>query len=282
MQKVFVGGHPMAYTRMGRGEPVLLVHGILAHSFVWRDLLPRLAERYEVLAVDLLGCGDSTMPMNLSLSLKAQADYLAELILWLGLGKVHFVGHEVGGAIGQVLAVRHPKTVRSLNLVNSVASDLWPVFPLNSLRTPFLRHAILSLLDAGLSSWLVRRSLSHLEKVTSELMDEFHRPLQTLVGRRALLHFASCLDHRDLVALEPELRRLTLPVNIVWATHDRCLPPATPERLAAIFPGSTLRRIDGAGHLVSIDEPARLAEVLEEGFRASAPTRSRAPVAPAP
>ena len=269
MQKVFVGGHPMAYNRKGRGEPVLLVHGILAHSFIWRDVVPRLAERHDVLTVDLLGCGDSTMPMSLSLSLKAQADYLAELIHWLGLGRVHFVGHEVGGAIGQVLAVRHAKTVRSLTLVNSVAGDLWPAFPLNALKTPFLRHVILSLLDAGLSSWLVRRALSHREKVTEQLMNEYHRPLQTLTGRQALLHFARSLEAGDLVAIEPELRKLAIPVNVVWGTGERYLPAATPERLVATFPGCKLRKIEGAGHLVPIDEPAKLAEALLEGFTAA-------------
>jgi pimeloyl-ACP methyl ester carboxylesterase len=266
MQKVFVGGHPMAYHREGRGEPVLLVHGILAHSFIWREVVPKLAERHDVLTVDLLGCGDSTMPMSLSLSLKAQADYLAELIQWLGLGKVHFVGHEVGGAIGQVLAVRHPKTVRSLTLVNSVAGDLWPVFPINALRTPFLRQLILSLLDAGLSGWLVRRALSHREKLTEPLMNEYHRPLQTITGRRALLHFASCLESADLVAVEPELKKLAIPVNVIWGTGERYLPPATPERLVATFPGCKRLDIEGAGHLVPIDEPARLADALLQGF----------------
>jgi len=271
MQKVFVGGHPMAYSRTGRGEPVLLVHGILAHSFIWREVVPKLAERHDVVAVDLLGCGDSTMPLNLSLSLKAQADYIAELVQWMGLGRVHFVGHEVGGAIGQVLAVRHPKTLRSLTLVNSVAGDLWPVFPINALRTPMLRQFVLSLLDAGLSGWLVRRALSHREKVTEPLMNEYHRPLQTLTGRRALLHFARCLEAGDLTAVEPELRKLSVPVSVVWGTADRYLPPATPERLVGTFPGSTLRRIVGAGHLVPIDEPAKLAEALLEGFPRDAP-----------
>jgi pimeloyl-ACP methyl ester carboxylesterase len=269
MQKVFVGGHPMAYHRKGRGEPVLLVHGILAHSFIWHEVQPALAERHDVVAVDLLGCGDSTMQLSLSLSLKAQADHLAELIQWLGLGKVHLVGHEVGGAIAQVLAATHPKVVRSLSLVNSVAGDLWPSFPVSALKTPFLRQLVLSALDAGLSSWLVRRALSHREKVTEELMNEYHRPLQTITGRRALLHFASCLEAGDLVALEPELRKCAQPVNLVWGTADRYLAPGTPDRLVATFPGARLRRIEGAGHLVPIDEPAKLSAALLEGFAAA-------------
>jgi pimeloyl-ACP methyl ester carboxylesterase len=266
MKKVFVAGHPMAYHRTGRGEPVLLVHGILAHSFIWRDVIPRLAERYEVVAVDLLGCGDSTMPMRLSLSLKAQADYLAELVAWLGLGKVHFVGHEVGGGIGQSMAVRHPKALRSLTLVNSVAQNLWPTWPITGLRVPFLRYLILSSLDAGLFEWTIRRSLVHREKVTDELMMEFYRPLQTLIGRRTLLHFASCLSSADLTGIELELKKLPIPVNVVWGEGDRILSSSTPDALRALFPASTLHRIGSAGHLVPIDEPAKLAEILVDAL----------------
>lgn len=264
MSKLFVAGHPMAYHRAGRGEPVLLVHGILAHSFIWRDVIPLLAERHDTVAVDLLGCGDSTMPLKLSLSVKAQADYLAELVQWLGLGPVHFVGHGVGGAIGQVMAVRHPKSVRSLSLVNSVAGGLWPVRPLTTLQTPVLRQLFLSALDAGLSGWLVRRALVHKERATPELMAEFHRPLQTIAGRQALLHFASCLDGADLTAIAPQLAKLTIPVNVLWGAADRFLPAETPDRLHAGIPGSQLRRIEGAGHLVPIDAPEQLAGMLAE------------------
>ncbi len=264
MKKVFVAGHPMAYHRTGRGEPVLLVHGILAHSFIWRDVIPKLAERHEVIAVDLLGCGDSTMPMRLSLSLKAQADYLAELVQWLGLGKVHFVGHEVGGGIGQAMAIRHPKALRSLTLVNSVAQNLWPTWPITGLRLPFLRYLVLSTLDAGLFEWAVRRALVHREKVTDDLMMEFYRPLQTLIGRRTLLHFANCLSSSDLTRIELDLKSLSIPVNVIWGAGDRYLPPATPDALRALFPGCTFRKLEGAGHLVPIDEPVKLAETLVE------------------
>lgn len=267
MQKLFVAGHPMAYHRTGSGEPVLLVHGILAHSFIWRDVIPALAQRHEVVAVDLLGCGDSTMPMNLSLCLNAQADYLAELVQWLGLGKVHFVGHEVGGGIGQALAVRHPKTLRSLTLVNSISPGLWPVWPISGLQLPFLRHLVLSTLDAGLFDRYVRRALFHREKYSDPLMMEFYRPLQTLVGRRALLHFARCLQNGELLALEPELGKVTIPVNVIWGAADRHLPAATPERQLAHFPRATLHRMETAGHLVPIDEPEKLAETLARALR---------------
>ncbi|MGB8933273.1 MAG: alpha/beta hydrolase [Anaeromyxobacteraceae bacterium] len=264
-QKVFVAGHPMAYFRTGRGETVLLVHGTLTNSVIWREVAPLLAARRQVVVVDLLGCGESTNPMRLSLSAKAQADYLAELVQWLGIGPVHFVGHEVGGAIGQVLAVRHPKILRSLTLVNSVAGELWPVRPITGLRLPIARQLLLSMCDAGLGDWFVRSALYHREKATPALMRALRSPLQTLPGRRAAIHFARDLDSAELTSIAPDLSRLSIPVQVVWGDADRYLPRATPERLLASFPGAKLHRIQTAGHLVPIDEPERLAEILLDG-----------------
>jgi pimeloyl-ACP methyl ester carboxylesterase len=264
-QKVFVAGHPMAYNRTGRGETVLLVHGTLTSSVIWREVVPHLAGRRQVVVVDLLGCGDSTNPTRLSLSAKAQADYLAELVQWLGIGPVHLVGHEVGGAVGQVLAVRHPKLLRSLTLVNSVAGELWPVRPITALRVPIARQLFLSMCDAGFGDWLVRSALFHRERATPALMRALRDPLQTLTGRRAAVHFARCLDSSDLTSIASDVGRLTLPVTIVWGSADRYLPRETPERLLASFPGARLHRIETAGHLVPIDEPERLAQILLDG-----------------
>jgi pimeloyl-ACP methyl ester carboxylesterase len=266
-QKVFVAGHPMAYHRSGRGETVLLVHGTLTHSVIWKELIPALSERRQVVVVDLLGCGDSPNPHRLSLSAKAQAEYLAELVQWLGIGPVHVVGHEVGGAVGQLLAVRHPKVVRSLTLVSSVAGDLWPVWPITALRMPIVRQLFLSLCDTAIGEWLVRSALYHRERATPDLVGAFRNPLQTLAGRRAAIHFARCLDSAELTSIAPELGRLDVPIKIIWGAADRYLPAETPARLQATFPGATLHRIETAGHLVPIDEPERLAEILLDGAR---------------
>jgi len=49
----------MAYHRQGAGETLLLVHGITTYSFIWRNIMPLLSRNYDVIAVDLIGCGDS-------------------------------------------------------------------------------------------------------------------------------------------------------------------------------------------------------------------------------
>src|SRR5512139_1329348 len=131
-----LGGHDHAYRREGAGAPALLVHGITTHSVLWRDVLPELAAGHDVVAPDLLGCGASEKPLDVSYGLAAHAERMAALVEALGLGPVHFVGHDLGGGIGQILAVRRPDLVRTLTLVNPVGYDYLPVQPITALRTP--------------------------------------------------------------------------------------------------------------------------------------------------
>ena len=118
-----VSGYKLAYHMAGRGEPLLLVHGITTYSFIWRKIIPRLQDNYTVIAVDLLGCGASDKPMDIEYSIINHARLLQDFIKQLGFNNVHFVGHDIGGGIGQRFAVDYPELLTELTLINSVGSD---------------------------------------------------------------------------------------------------------------------------------------------------------------
>lgn len=260
-----VEGGRLAYRRSGAGDVVLLVHGITTYSFIWRRVMPLLvAAGYDVIAVDLLGCGDSDKPLDLSYSLTAHAGYLEAFLAALGVGKVHFVGHDLGGGIAQIFAVRHPERLHSLALVNAVAHDFWPVQPIVAMRTPIIRQIMMAAVDAGALKLIVKRGLFHKERLAPELMELFMKPLRTSEGRKAFLHFAQCLDNRDLVDIAPELRRLALPVLIVRGDADVYLNSGIAERLHAEIPGSRLERIATGGHFIQEDEPDQLARLIAD------------------
>ncbi|MCU4163532.1 alpha/beta fold hydrolase [Carboxylicivirga caseinilyticus] len=85
----------IAYHRFGKGEPVLFIHGITTYSFIWRNIVPFFAENYDVIAVDLAGCGESSKNIDDSYSLKNHAGMLLKLIDHLDLHNVHLVCHDV-------------------------------------------------------------------------------------------------------------------------------------------------------------------------------------------
>lgn len=265
VQHVQVGAHRLAFRRAGAGEPVLLVHGITTYSFLWEGVLQRLAAtgRHDVVAVDLLGCGDSDKPLDASYSIKAHAELLGRFADALGLGRLHLVGHDLGGGVAQIMAVRQAERLRSLALVNSVGYDFWPVQPIIALRTPVVREILMAALDAGAFAMLVRRGLFHKDLATPELMARYHRPLRTAEGRKAFVHFARCLDNANLMEIAPALRELRLPTLVAWGLADVYLTAAIGERLAADIPGARLERLPEAGHFGPIDAPERLAALLE-------------------
>jgi len=250
-----VAGHKLAYTRQGQGETVLLVHGITTYSFIWRKMIPVLAEKYDVIAVDLLGCGASDMPLDVSYAIKDHAKMLREFVSSLGVEKFHFVGEDLGGGMGQIFAVNHPEMLHSLTLINSVAYDFWPVQPITVMRTPIIRHFMMSAFDLGAFRMLVRKGIYHKEVVTDELMALFNVPMQSPEGRKAFLHFAKCLDNHNLMDIEADLRKLALPVLILRGDADIYLTASIAEKLHAEIPGSELQRISTGGHFIQEDEP---------------------------
>ncbi|MFC1769463.1 alpha/beta fold hydrolase, partial [Nitrospirota bacterium] len=106
-----VGEHNIAYRRTGTGEPMLLVHGITTYSFIWRNLMPAWAENFDVIAVDMLGCGESDKPTGVDYSISAQADLLFEFMDSLGIKRFHLVAHDIGGGVAQIMSVRRPDSV---------------------------------------------------------------------------------------------------------------------------------------------------------------------------
>ncbi|NOY68231.1 MAG: alpha/beta hydrolase [Deltaproteobacteria bacterium] len=270
LEKCEVTGGRMAFWRSGSGEPVLLVHGITTYSFIWRRITPCFGRDYDVIAVDLLGCGDSDMPPDADYSLSKHAERLHELVLALDLKKFHFVGHDLGGGIGQIFAVRWPEMLFDLTLINTVAHDFWPVQPITAMRTPIVRLLLMATMDRGLLKSVVRQGLFHKENQTPELMALFSRPFKEKAGRRAFLRFAGCLDNQDLVVIENDLKKPGPPVMVVRGDADRYLSATIAEKLARDIPGCRLERIATAGHYLQEDEPDLLSSLLLDFFQSHA------------
>ncbi len=262
-QKIRIQGHDLAYRRQGLGSPLLLVHGITTYSFIWRNLLPELARNHDVVAVDLLGCGDSDMPLDQSYSIAAHVERLEAFTQALGLGPFGFVGHDIGGGIAQRFAVKHPDRLTHAVVMNGVAFDYWPVQPIITMRTPIIRQLAMAALDLGAFKLIVQRGVFHKERVTPELMSLFWKPMLTRLGRKAFLHFAESLDNHDLTDITAELRQTRIPFLILRGTEDVYLSAEIAHRLHQEIPGSRLVEIPEAGHFFQEDQPQRLVNELE-------------------
>ena len=262
-----IDGFNIAYHRQGAGEPMLLVHGISTYSFIWRNLIPSLSSHFDVIAIDLLGCGDSDKPAGVDYSISAQADMIHKFLNNLGIGKVHLVTHDIGGGVGQIMAVKYSDKLRSLVLINTVAYDYWPVQPIITMRIPIIRQIAMSLMDLGILKALVRRGTYYKERVTDELMELFWKPLKTREGRQGFLQLARSLNNMDLMRIAGDLRNMQMPVLIVRGDDDAYLGPEICEKLHDEIKNSRLVRIQNGGHFIQEDKPELLASLILKFIR---------------
>jgi pimeloyl-ACP methyl ester carboxylesterase len=119
-------GATLNYAESGRGEPLLLIHGLGSSGADWALQLPVLENRFRTIVPDLPGCGRSPAPAVYSI--EGFADALWALLDHLGVPRVNIVGFSMGGAVALEMAVRRPAAVTRLGLINSLATyrlDVW-------------------------------------------------------------------------------------------------------------------------------------------------------------
>jgi len=114
-------GHQVAYRVAGEGQTLILLHGIAGDSRTWLEPMRRLADRYRLVAPDLLGHGDSDKPVG-DYSLGAHACVVRDLLQALGIVRATLVGHSLGGGIALQLTYQFPDLCERMVLVASGGS----------------------------------------------------------------------------------------------------------------------------------------------------------------
>lgn len=150
MASVTVLDSHMAYTEAGTGSvPVVFLHGNPTSSYLWRNVIPRVAGRARCLAPDLIGMGASGRP-EIAYRFTDHVRYLDAWFEALGLGDVVIVGHDWGGALGMDWAARHPGRARGIAVIETFLRPLrWADYPpegeklFRMYRSPEGEHAIL-------------------------------------------------------------------------------------------------------------------------------------------
>jgi pimeloyl-ACP methyl ester carboxylesterase len=259
---VEVEGINFSYYREGKGEVMLLLHGITTNSFIWKEMIPHFSSAYDVIVPDLLGCGKSSKRLDVDYSIKNQAELMAKLVKTLGLSKVHLVCHDIGGGIGQIMAVRHPEILHDLCLLNSVGYDFWPVQPISTMRTPILRQIAMATLDMGTLRLIVKSGLYHKEKLTPEIFALFEDQMENKANRKSFLKLAKDLNNNDLLEIEQEIGKLNLDVLIIRGETDVYLSKAIAMKLHKNIQNSRLELIETAGHFAQIDEPEKISKLI--------------------
>ena len=218
----------IAYLERGAGRPALFLHGYPMNGFQWRGAIEDLAADARCVAPDLMGLGYSEVAAGEDVSFAAQARMLATFLDGLGIDRVDLVGSDSGGGISQVFAASYPARVRSLTLLNCEVHDTWP----NAMAKNFFELVKSRAIVQGFRMMLQDQNAAQAQlngiyedvgtMATPDVVKIYFEPLVASDGRAELAcRFAELEANRpQLLALAPQLRKLTAPAQVIWGDAD--------------------------------------------------------------
>lgn len=274
-------GHRVSYRTAGDGGPVvLLIHGIVGSAAQWDQVVPLLAERYTVVAPDLLGHGQSDKPRG-DYSLGAYAASVRDLLLALGHRRATVVGHSLGGGVAMQFAYEYPPFAERLVLVSSggLGREVHPLLraatlPGSELVLPLIAHQRLHGLGGALVGMLDRlglrtgTDLAEMARGYGSLADAGARQAFIYTLRAVLDVTGQRVNATDRLYLA-EL----LPSLIIWGRRDPLIPVEHATVAHRGLPGSRLEVFDDAGHFPQLHEPVRFGQTLIDFIETTEPTQ---------
>jgi pimeloyl-ACP methyl ester carboxylesterase len=266
-------GCQLAYHVYGSGPPVLFIQGVGVHGRGWAPQIEELRSRFTCVCFDNRGMGESqpaARPISVA-QMAADALALMDHERW---ASAHVVGHSLGGPIALQLALAHPKRVRSLALLCTVARGAdatrlsWQMLSIG-IRSrigprPSRRQAFMEIVMPPGSV-----AESERDRLASELAELFghdlaDQPAISMQQLRALHRFDRTADLSRLAAI---------PTLVVSAGHDPIAPPRFGRGLAAAIQGASFVEFDDAAHGLPIQHAARVNALLGEHFAAAESSR---------
>ncbi len=257
-------GHVWHVQETGRGPALILLHGAGGATQSWRGLLPLLAARFRVIAVDLPGQGFTRRGARSRCGLDPMAADIAALAAQEGWDPAALIGHSAGGAIALRMALDHPDPIPVIGLnaalgnFRGVAGWLFPVMAkvlaLNPLTAPMvaatMRRASVERLLTGTGS---RPDAEMIRLYTALASDRAH--VDGTLAMMAQWRLDGLLDRLD---------RIAGPVTLIAGVADLAVPPEVSREAAARLPHGRFVEVAGLGHLMHEEAPDRIAALIVE------------------
>lgn len=242
-----------AWFEVGRGEPLILIHGLADDHRAWRQALPGLMLRHRVLMYDLRGHGGTSLGRPEGTLTQLGSD-LASLMKSIGVDRADIAGFSLGGTIAMRMAIDHPEMVQRLVLVGTSSR-------VGRTAADWYRQRVdmVGRNDPDLRATLDRDTADVYAEAPSELDDGLLIRRQSTADPRGYANACAAMAALNASPLDPELGSISAPTLIIASELDRHCPPKAAEIIAAGIKGSRLEVIPGAGHPIPVEKPHELA-----------------------
>ena len=277
-EEITLHGHHVSYRRAGWGPVIVLIHGITGSSETWADVMEPLAEKYTVVAPDLLGHGASAKPRG-DYSLGAYASGIRDLLGALGHDRATVVGHSLGGGVAMQMAYQFPERCERLVLVSSGGLGREvnlmlraAVLPGSELVLPLLASSRVLNASTAVGSFFTRLGMR-----AGPDLEEMWRGFSSLndVGARA------AFIHTLRGIVDPGGQRVNatdrlylakrMPTMLLWGERDPIIPVEHGRAAHELIPGSRFETFPGAGHFPHRTDPRAFVRVLDDFVQSTEP-----------
>jgi pimeloyl-ACP methyl ester carboxylesterase len=243
---------------IGRGTPVVLIHGFGASLDSWAPVIPVLMQRHRVLALDLKGFGWSDRPEG-DYSLAAQAQLVLALMRQRGIERAAIVGQSWGAAVALSVVAAAPDRVTRVALYDGLAFE----DQLNSFMSWARVRGMGKLMfwltwDGSLVSENAQTAFFDKTLVTAAHLDRIEASMDR-PGATAAAY--SVMHQLRLVELEKKYATMTQPFLLLWGREDEITPRRFGERLARELPNAKMIVYPRCGHLPQVEAPRSTADL---------------------
>jgi 3-oxoadipate enol-lactonase len=259
-----VNGVDIYYEIHGEGDPIVLIAGLGYNLWMWHKMVPRLAERFQVIAFDNRGVGLSARPAGPYTAQMLAADTVG-LLDALKVDAAHIMGHSMGGFVAQALALDYPARVRKLILsaTNFGGPRHVPVTPeALAVLTDMTSDPITRLRRGIVISTAPGFADEHPELIDEWVHYRVEHPIDPH-GYQAQLGIGMALLAEE-ASFEQRLKEVTAPTLILHGQHDKVVPPENARLLAGQVANSTVEILPDAGHFFPFEVPDEAARVVVE------------------
>lgn len=278
-------GLPIRYLQSGSGEPVVFLHNGGTSHAIWKDVLPRIARKHEVFALDLLGYGASAKP-GTGYLLRDYEAMLAEFVDSEVRAPLSLVGNCMGSAISLKFAINRPKDVRALVLINPLTEATFLAGWLGTmLRMRKNAPALMRPLQDGLSrlrlpDLIAKQSL--LFQLGKEGRARGVHEIDDLCAcassegqlKSLLSVFDDLPSYGGIDSFAPD--ESFPPICTIWGLENRVLSAKAGRRLNATLKPRREEWLSGCGHLPMLEKPDEVSAIIEEALGAFLNDESRA------
>jgi len=232
------------YIEAGKGETLVLLHGLMGELSNWEPVIDHFKDRYHIV-VPILPIYE--LPI-LTLGVRSLSKYIHKFIKYKKLSQVVLIGNSLGGHVGLVFTIAHQENVKALVLTGS--SGLYE----NAFGGSFPRRE---------SYEYIREKVAYTfydpATATKELVDEVYKTVNERSRVIRILALAkSAIRHN----MSKDLSRITIPVSLIWGKQDKVTPPEVAEEFHQLLPNSELNWVDKCGHAPMMERPEIFNEYL--------------------